>query len=141
MNLSTTLTRSAEQHGPATSIRLGDVALTYAQLETAAAQVARLLREKRVAPGDRVGLMLPNLPEFAALYYGILRAGAVVVPMNPLLKSREVAYYLADSGSTLMFAWAGAEVEARAGAAPGRPPHFRRGARRVPRDAASGRRL
>ena len=117
MNLSTTLTRSAERHGPATSIRLGDVALTYAQLETAAAQVARLLREKRVAPGDRVGLMLPNLPEFAALYYGILRAGAVVVPMNPLLKSREVTYYLADSGSTLMFAWAGAEVEARAGAA------------------------
>jgi long-chain acyl-CoA synthetase len=49
--------------------------------------------------------MLPNVAEFAAVYYGVLRAGAMVVPMNPLLKAREVAYYLGDSGAPLIFAW------------------------------------
>ena len=55
----------------------------------------------RRRPGDRVGLMMPNVPEFAMAYYGILRAGAVVVPMNTLLKEREVAFYLSDSGARL----------------------------------------
>ena len=50
-----------------------------------------------MAPGDRVGIMLPNVPYFGAAYYGVLRAGAVVVPMNVLLKGREVAFYLKDS--------------------------------------------
>ena len=48
--------------------------------------MAGLLKEKGVAPGDRVGIMLPNVPYFAAAYYGILRAGGVVVPMNVLLQ-------------------------------------------------------
>ena len=59
----------------------------------------RLLRAKGVAPGDRVGIMLPTSRYFAVCYYGALRAGAVVVPMNPLLKEREVAFYLGDSGA------------------------------------------
>jgi len=46
-----------------------------------------------VRPGDRVGLMVPNPLEFPVLFYGALRLGAVVVPMNPLLKGREVAQY------------------------------------------------
>ena len=49
--------------------------------------------------------MLPNVPSFAAVYYGVLRAGGVVVPMNPLLKAREVEYYLQDSGARLLFVW------------------------------------
>jgi long-chain acyl-CoA synthetase len=60
--------------------------------------------------------MLPNTPEFAIVYYGILRAGGIVVPMNPLLKSHEVAYYLGDSGARLLFAWHTFADEARAGA-------------------------
>ena len=63
-------------------------------LNEAATRVAGLLKEKGVAPGDRVGIMLPNVPYFGAVYYGILRAGGVVVPMNVLLKGREVAFYL-----------------------------------------------
>ena len=47
--------------------------------------------------------MLPNIPDFAVVYYGVLRAGGVVVPMNPMLKAREVAYYLSDSGAAVMF--------------------------------------
>ena len=51
--------------------------------------------------------MLPNVPYFAVVYYGILRAGGVVVPMNVLLKGREVAFYLKDSGAKILFAWHG----------------------------------
>ena len=61
--------------------------------------VEALLAAQRVRPGDRVGLMLPNVVEFPVLYYVVLRAGAVVVPMNPLLKAREIEYYLGDSGA------------------------------------------
>src|ERR1700751_4073253 len=49
--------------------------------------------------------MLPNFPSFPIAYYGILRAGGVVVPMNVLLKERETEYYLADSGAKVLFAW------------------------------------
>ena len=59
--------------------------------------MAGLLRDRGLEPGDRVGIMLPNVPEFAIAYYGVLRAGGVVVPMNVLLKQREVAFYLGDS--------------------------------------------
>ena len=55
-------------------------------------------------------------PSFAELYYGILRAGAVVVPMNPLFKAREVAYHLSDSAATLALAWHGVADQAAAGA-------------------------
>ena len=64
-------------------------------------------RSKGLEPGDRVGIMLPNVPYFAVVYYGILRAGGVVVPMNVLLKGREVAFYLKDSGAKILFAWHG----------------------------------
>ncbi len=67
--------------------------------------MAGLLRERGITPGDRVGVMLPNVPQFAVAYYGVLRAGATVVPMNVLLKEREVSFYLSDSGAKLVLAW------------------------------------
>ena len=60
--------------------------------------------------------MLPNVPYFAAVYYGILRAGGVVVPMNVLLKGREVKFYLEDPAAKLMFAWHDFEAAAKQGA-------------------------
>jgi long-chain acyl-CoA synthetase len=60
--------------------------------------------------------MLPNVPYFPVCYFGILRAAGVVVPMNVLLKRREVAFYLRDSGTRLLFAWHGFGEEAQAGA-------------------------
>jgi long-chain acyl-CoA synthetase len=60
--------------------------------------------------------MLPNVPYFAVCYYGVLRAGAVVVPMNVLLKAREVAFYLGDSEAKLCFAWHEFADEAEKGA-------------------------
>nr|WP_280855161.1 MULTISPECIES: long-chain fatty acid--CoA ligase [unclassified Streptomyces] len=89
------------------AIKLDDYVLDYAALHTAAAAVAGDLRERGVEPGERVGLMLPNVPAFPVLFYGVLLAGAVVVPMNPLLKAREVEYYLSDSGMKVVYGWDG----------------------------------
>ena len=61
-----------------------------------------MLRARGVRPGDRVGVMLPNVPQFAMAYYGVLRMGGIVVPMNPLLKAREVEHYVSDSGASLV---------------------------------------
>ena len=86
MNLAANLTASAEVLGEKTALRLDDLEMSYRALDVASTRVAGLLRERGVGPGDRVGLMLPNVPEFAVVYYGVLRAGAVAVPMNVLLK-------------------------------------------------------
>jgi long-chain acyl-CoA synthetase len=117
VNLADILTRSAGSAPHQAAVSLGDRTLTYADLELASSRIAGLLAEKAIRPGDRVGIMLPNVPEFAAIYYGVLRAGGAVVPMNPLLKTREVEYYLADSGAKLIFAWQDMTGEAIEGAA------------------------
>ena len=62
-------------------------------------------------------MMLPNVAAFPVVGYGALAAGAVLVPMNPLLKGREVEHYLSDSGASVMFAWEPAAGEAAKGAA------------------------
>ena len=115
-NLAELLTRSAAAHPDRTAIKLDDRELSYAELAAASAQVAGLLAAKGVGPGDRVGIMLPNVPYFAACYYGALRAGAAVVPMNVLLKEREVAFYLSDSGARVLLAWHEFADAAHAGA-------------------------
>jgi long-chain acyl-CoA synthetase len=115
-NLASLLTDSAARFPERTAIKLDDAELTYAQLDGASAHLAGLLAERGFEPGDRVGVMLPNVPYFPVVYYGILRAGGVVVPMNVLLKEREVAYYLGDSGAKLLFAWADFADDARPGA-------------------------
>ena len=99
--------------------------LTYGQLERGSGQAAAMLREAGVRSGDRVALMMPNVLAFPLLFYGALAAGAVVVPMNPLLKSREVAHYLGDSGASVIFAWDAAADEAAKGAADGGVPVIR----------------
>src|ERR1700757_2516351 len=99
------------------AVRVDAAALTYRELDEASARVAGLLHERGLKPGDRVGLMMPNVAEVPVVYHGVLRAGGVVVPMNPLLKSREVAHYLGDSGARQVVAWETAAEEAPAGAA------------------------
>lgn len=116
-NLATNLTRTSKTHGERTALRLGEETVTYTQLDEASARAAASLRGLGIEPGDRVAIMLPNLTIFPVLYYGILRAGAVVVPMNPLLKAREVSYYLEDSGAKLFFALCETAHEATKGAA------------------------
>jgi long-chain acyl-CoA synthetase len=106
-NLADNLVRTAARFPDRPALRLGDDVMTYAGLDDASARVVTYLRSCGVQRGDRVGLMLPNVPQFAVAYYGILRAGAVVVPMNPLLKAREVDFYLDDSEAAGMLMWHG----------------------------------
>src|SRR6478752_2121589 len=115
-NLASILVDSASNRTEAMALKLDDAELSYAMLDGASAHVAGLLRERGVEPGDRVGVMLPNVPHFAVCYYGALRAGAVVVPMNVLLKGREVAFYCGDPESKVVFAWHDFAQAAEAGA-------------------------
>ncbi|UQE73681.1 long-chain fatty acid--CoA ligase [Gordonia sp. PP30] len=117
VNLSQNLVDAARRHPERTALTCGDVTYTYSAFDTAAAAFATYLTGQGVCPGDRVGLMLPNVPEFAIMFYGILRAGAIAVPMNPLLKSREISYYLSNTGATAIFATPAFADEARTGAA------------------------
>jgi long-chain acyl-CoA synthetase len=117
MNLANILTESAARDRDHIAVKLDDVDVSYGQLDQASALVAGLLAAKGLAPGDRVGLMLPNVPYFPICYYGVLRAGGVVVPMNVLLKRREVAFYLSDSGAKVLFAWEGFAEDAQAAGA------------------------
>jgi len=116
LNLASTVSDTAARAPETVAIRLGPLELTYAELDDRSARVATLLREKGLQPGDRVGVMLPNVLEFPISYYGVLRAGGVVVPMNVLLKRREIAFYLEDSGAKLLLAWHGFAAEASGGA-------------------------
>ena len=115
-NMANNLTRTAEHYGDRPAIKLDDLVLTYSELQDGARRVAALLKSKGVKSGDRVGLVLPNVPSFPVLFYGALAIGAVVVPMNPLLKGREVKYYLEDSGASIVFAWKDMAEEAAKGA-------------------------
>jgi long-chain acyl-CoA synthetase len=115
-NLATTLVNTTASYPDRPAVVLDDHALRYRDLDDLSARVACWLRDRGISAGDRVGLMAPNTPEFVELYYGILRAGAIVVPMNPQFKSREVDYYLSDSGAALALAWHGVAEQAALGA-------------------------
>ena len=115
-NLARMLIDTAAEHGDRPALKLDDLELSYSALEGGSRHVAGLLGQKGIGPGDRVGLMLPNVPHFPFLFYGALRLGAVVVPMNPLLKEREVGFHMADSGAKLLFAWHQFGAAAQAGA-------------------------
>jgi long-chain acyl-CoA synthetase len=116
-NLSSLLDQAAADHGERPAVRLDGLVLSYAELRDAAGRVASLLSSLGIEPGDRVAVMLPNVPAFPIAFFGALGAGAIVVPMNPLLKSREVDYHLGDSGAKVLFAWHEAATEAAKGAA------------------------
>src|SRR3954447_1170891 len=104
-NLATVVADTAQQRADRPAIKLDDLTLTYGQLDEAAARAAALLKDKGLKPGDRVGIMLPHVPYFPIAYYGEHRAGGVIVPMNVLLKGREVTFYLEDPGAKILVAW------------------------------------
>jgi long-chain acyl-CoA synthetase len=115
-NLAAIMIETAARHGDRPAYKLDDVVVPWSAVDEGSARVAGLLREKGMQPGDRVGVMLPNVPYFPIAYYGILRAGGVVVPMNVLLKGREVSFYLQDPGAKLLLCWEGFTEAAAQGA-------------------------
>ena len=99
MNLADAFAQSAQQRSEKVAVFWGESELTYATLQTQSLAVARQLTEKfGVQPGDRVGLWLKNRPEFIPGLFGILNAGAVVVPINNFFKPAEVSHILNDAG-------------------------------------------
>ncbi len=104
-NLAQALTDTAAEHGSRAAVKLDDLVIDYDTLLDGARRVTAMLKERGIGPGDRVGMVLPNVPPFPILFYGAVAAGCVVVPMNPLLKAREVQYYLEDSGASIVFSW------------------------------------
>ena len=99
LNLALVLCESARARPEHAAIVLDDLKLTYDHLDALSNQVAGGLRAAGVQPGDRVALLLPNVPQFVVAYYGILKAGAIVVPLGVHLRGPELAELLADSGS------------------------------------------
>jgi long-chain acyl-CoA synthetase len=107
LNLSVVLEDSAKHFPERAAVVLGEQRLSYAQVDAAANRVANLLVSRGIGAGDKVALSCPNLPYFPVVYYGILKAGAVVVPLNVLLKGREIGYHLNDSEATAYFCFQG----------------------------------
>lgn len=112
-NLATRLTTTAAAFGDRPAIRLDDEVITYAEFADRAARVVAWYAAQGIGPGDRVGLVFPNVPAFPLHYYGALMAGAIVIPMNPLLTKREVEYYLTNSGAAHVIALEEASGAAR----------------------------
>jgi len=107
LNLAVVLEGTVREHQERLAIVQGPVRLTYAQLDAAASQVANALKDRGVGRGDRVAMSCPNVPYFPIVYYGILKAGATVVPLNILLTEREIAYHLADCEASAYFCFEG----------------------------------
>src|SRR5262252_10583719 len=104
LNLGSILSGTTAMRPDRIALRLGDQAHTYAELDRAARGIATSLRARGIEPGASVAILIPNLPEFSQVYYGILYAGCTVVPLNVLLSAPEVAYHLQDSEARLVIA-------------------------------------
>ncbi len=112
LNIATMLRESARSHPDKAAVIVGDVQLTYAQIDALSDQMAAGLRASGFKPGDAIGLQLPNLPQFVIGYFALLKAGCVVVPMNVLLKAPEIAFQLGNSHAKALISWAGTAEEA-----------------------------
>jgi len=110
LNLAVVLEDTARQYPDREAVVQGQTRLTYSQLDAAASQVAHGLVARGIRPGDRIALSCPNLPYVPIVYYGALKAGAVVVPLNILLTEREITYHLADSGARAYFCFEGTDA-------------------------------
>ncbi|MBI3942244.1 MAG: long-chain fatty acid--CoA ligase [Chloroflexi bacterium] len=115
LNLSMVLENSAKEYPGNKAVIFNDICLNYAQVNGAANQFANVLRDLGVQPGEKVALMIPNIPYFPICYFGILKTGAIVVPLNVLFKAPEIEYHLEDSESTILVVWEGFVEEALKG--------------------------
>ena len=107
LNLAVLLEDSARTMPERLAVICGEIKMTYAEVNAKANQVAHGLLKLGIEKGDKVALSCPNLPFFPIIYYGILKVGAVVVPLNILLKGREIAYHLQNSDAKAFFCFQG----------------------------------
>ncbi|HVF05211.1 MAG TPA: long-chain fatty acid--CoA ligase [Frankiaceae bacterium] len=100
LSIATILAESAVRHADRTAVVMGPSRTTYAELWADARRYAAALRDAAgIGPGDKVAVLIPNVPDFPKTYFGVLALGGVVVPVHALLKAEEIAYVLEDSGA------------------------------------------
>ncbi len=110
LNLAHVLEDNARKHPEREAIVSGTTRVTFAQLNAMSNQVANGLRARGIGRGDSVALTCPNLLYFPVAFYGILKAGAAVVPLNILLAAPEIAYHLKDSNAKAYFCFEGSSA-------------------------------
>ncbi len=109
-NLALSLAAAAATRPERPAVTHGGAAVTVGELWERSARAAAMLAARGVGRGDRVAIQLPNVPAFADFYFGVLRLGAVVVPINPLLRAGESAYTLEDAEAGVLIAWHESEL-------------------------------
>jgi len=105
-NLVTDVAETVEEHPDSAAIAYEGTELSYEEFWERTGQFAQALENRGIGEGDRVGIYLPNLPQFVTAFYGTLRAGGIIVPMNPQYKAREISHMLGDSGAKAVVALA-----------------------------------
>src|ERR1700751_6313993 len=111
-NLATILTEAAQATPDAPACRFAGTMTTYAELDEQSGRVAAGFRSAGLSPGQVVALQLPNIAPFLTAYFGALKAGMVVLPLNPLLMAPEVEYHLGDASAKLLIGFEGMHAEA-----------------------------
>ena len=117
LNLGVILRESASARPDHIAIRLNGRALSYVEVDREARGIATALLERGMVPGQTVAVLIPNVPEFTTVYFGILYAGCTVVPINVLLAAPEITYHLEDSDAQLLIAHPFFAESVRVGAA------------------------
>src|SRR4051794_6581778 len=107
LNLAAVLEHPARLTPERVAITCASQQITYGELDATANRVAAGLHALGIRAGDHVALSCPNVASFPIAYFGILKAGGVVVPLNVLLKPREIAYHLKDSHARAFLAFEG----------------------------------
>jgi long-chain acyl-CoA synthetase len=112
LNLSIVLTDSADRYANRPALHLGSSTVTYRELNEASNRVANALMEIGVQPRQVIGLLLPNGLDFVASFFGALKVGATIVPLNVMLRERELRHCLEDAGATVLIVGSGQETTA-----------------------------
>jgi long-chain acyl-CoA synthetase len=107
LNLASLMEQHARRRPDRVAVIAGETRFTYGEMDAWANRIAGGLQASGIRPGDHVGLLCPNLPYFPAAYFGILKTGATVVPLNAMLTPREIAYHLRDSDAKALFCFEG----------------------------------
>lgn len=101
LSIAAILSESATRHHDRPALHFAGRTTTYGELWDETRAYAGALRARGIGPGDRVAIIVPNVPDFCRAYYAVLALGAIVVPIHLLFKSEEIEYVLRDSGATL----------------------------------------
>ncbi len=117
VNLATMLRESATSQPDKPLVHIGDLSLCYRQVDEISGRLAGSLLALGLEPGDKVAVQLPNVPQFLFAYFGIVKAGLVMVPLNPLLRADEIDYHVKDSDAKILVTFESFAEEAVAGAA------------------------